>query len=130
VVGRKLVVNEAEAKVVHNIFARYVELGSVPALTNELDFHGVRSKSRTSRTGKPYGSARFTRGALYALLKNVQYVGQVSTKANSTKASTTPLLIANCSTLRSVVWKRAGSSDDWMMDRRIQACSPATLGRV
>ena len=61
-------------------------------MVNELDFQGVRSKSRTSRTGRHYGSARFTRGALYASLKNVQYVGQVSHKGQLYKGQHDPIL--------------------------------------
>ena len=43
---RKLLVNETEAKVVRHVFRRYVALGSVRELKDELDADGVISKIR------------------------------------------------------------------------------------
>src|SRR5260370_42645187 len=48
--GRRLVVNEAEAKAVKLIFERYLELGCVRALRAELDQMGIRSKHRVAET--------------------------------------------------------------------------------
>jgi DNA invertase Pin-like site-specific DNA recombinase len=44
---RKLVLNEAEAKTVGFIFARYLALGCVSQLRDELERDGIRSKRRT-----------------------------------------------------------------------------------
>ena len=53
---RKLVVNEEEARVVVDIFRRYLALKSVHALRDELERAGVRSKRRMRRdNGAPYG---------------------------------------------------------------------------
>ncbi len=82
VLDRKLVVDEAEAETVRWMFARYLELGSGAELTTELDMEGVRSKCRVSRSGRVYGGARFSRGAVYAILKNRIYVGEVTHKGN------------------------------------------------
>ena len=46
---RKLVVNEAEAATVRYIFRRYLELGAVCALRDDLAAAGVVSKRRTAR---------------------------------------------------------------------------------
>src|SRR5437899_10420852 len=46
-VEKKLVVLPAEAEAVRTIFARYLELGSVRALAQDLDRRGSRSKPRT-----------------------------------------------------------------------------------
>src|SRR3984957_12012559 len=73
---RKLVVNEPEAATVRAIFRRYLELGSVRALRDDLEARGVVSKRRVAADGSPYGGQRFSRGALYLMLKNPLYRGQ------------------------------------------------------
>jgi len=77
VIDKKLVVNHAEAKIVRHIYQRYVNLGTVRKLKEELDAEGYISKRRDKDQcrggGKPFG-----RGALYALLKNPLYIGRVA----------------------------------------------------
>ena len=77
---RQLVINEAEATTVRHIFTRYCELGSVRLLTEELDRLGVRSKIRVSKAGVESGGQAFSRGALYTLLRNPIYVGEIRHK--------------------------------------------------
>ena len=74
---RKLVVNEAEANTVRAIFELYLELRSVLTLEPELHRRGLRSKLRMRSDGTSTGGQRFTRGALYTLLQNRIYVGQI-----------------------------------------------------
>ena len=74
---RKLVPNNKEAAVVRAIFSRYVELGCVFKLKTQLDRDGIKSKLRTNRTGKRCGGVAFYRGALYHLLRNRLYIGEV-----------------------------------------------------
>jgi site-specific DNA recombinase len=74
---RKLVVNEAEAETVRLIFARYLVLGCVSKLRAELDRKGVRSKQRILTSGRFLGGCSFARGALYHLLRNRIYRGEV-----------------------------------------------------
>jgi site-specific DNA recombinase len=81
--GRTLVVNDAEAAAVRHIFARYLELGSVHALATELALSGVTSKRWTSSTGNTRGGVPFTRGALFYLLRNRIYLGQIVHKRMS-----------------------------------------------
>ena len=78
VTDRKLVVNEIEAQTIRLIFDRYLALGSVPALQTELDEKGIRNKRRVTRAGKQYGHTPMSRGALYLLLQNRLYIGQVT----------------------------------------------------
>jgi site-specific DNA recombinase len=73
---RKLIVNEAEAATVRHIYARYLALGSVRALLDELDADGVRTKATTSKSGAPRGGIAFTRGSLFHLLGNRVYIGE------------------------------------------------------
>ncbi len=79
---RKLVVNEAEASTVRMIFQRYAELGSVALLRAELDRAGIVSKRREGAGGELSGGKRFSRGALYLMLQNRLYRGEVAHKDN------------------------------------------------
>ncbi len=80
VVERKLVTVESEAITVRHIFQRYCQLRSVRVLREELDREGIRSKLRTAKNGIRSGGMRFARGALYTLLRNPIYVGDVRHK--------------------------------------------------
>ena len=76
-VDHKLQVNEPEAQTVRAIFQRYLDLGSVKALTRELADAGTLSKSWAGRNGQPLGGRQFTRGAVYHLLSNPVYRGAI-----------------------------------------------------
>src|SRR3954451_1751326 len=76
-VDKKILVVPAEAAAVRTIFARYLELGSVRALAEDLDRRGIRSKPRRRSTGRPVGGGRFGVGALAYLLKNRFYIGEL-----------------------------------------------------
>ena len=73
-------INPSEAETLRQIFQRYCELGSVRLLKEELDRNGVRSKLRTAKNGGQSGGKSFSRGALYTLLGNPIYVGEVRHK--------------------------------------------------
>ena len=81
--NRKLVVNEEEALTVVHIFQRYVQLRAVRALQDELDAAGIRSKRRTLADGTPYGGQKLSRGALYLMLQNRIYRGEITHKGNA-----------------------------------------------
>ena len=76
-VTRALVVNDHEAQTVRRIFQSYLELGSVHALEAQLDDEGIRSKAWCSNAGKAVGGLRLSRGALFHLLKNRVYLGEI-----------------------------------------------------
>jgi hypothetical protein len=76
-VDKKILVVPAEAAEVRTIFARYLELGSVRALAEDLDRRGIRSKPRRRSTGRTVGGGRFGVGALAYLLKNRFYIGEL-----------------------------------------------------
>jgi site-specific DNA recombinase len=61
---RNLVVNEVEANTVRHIFRRYLEVGSVRLLKDQLDAEGVVSKLRRASDGSTYGGKPLARGAL------------------------------------------------------------------
>jgi site-specific DNA recombinase len=62
------------------IFRRYRELGSVRLLKQDLDQQGIRSKQRIYANGSRAGGQLFSRGALYALLSNPVYIGEIAHK--------------------------------------------------
>ncbi len=70
---RKLIVNEADAKLVRSIFQRFIKVGSATTLARELLAENVRNK---------YGSL-IDKGILYKLLSNPVYVGQAMHKGTS-----------------------------------------------
>jgi DNA invertase Pin-like site-specific DNA recombinase len=77
---RRLIVNKAEAETVREIFRRYLELGSVRLLMGDLNRRGIRSKVRVAKNGRRSGGNPFFRGALYSLLSNSIYVGEIRHK--------------------------------------------------
>lgn len=79
---RLLVVNPKEAKLVRHIYARYLALGCVAKLRDELKDSRHRSKVRVNKSGKRTGGGVFFRGALYAILKNRIYLGEVAHRGN------------------------------------------------
>ena len=60
-----------------DIFQRYLELGSVRLLKDDLDRRGIISKIRLSKNGNRSGGTAFSRGALYELLSNPVYIGEI-----------------------------------------------------
>jgi len=77
---RKLLVNHDEARTVKRIFERYLELGSVRLLANDLRQRGIVSSARVSKKGNARGGSEFSRGALYHLLSNPIYLGEIRHK--------------------------------------------------
>ena len=74
---RRLVVNEAEAMTVQLIFKLYLEFETLRRVKEELDRRSIVSKQRVSRGSVRHGGFPFGRGALYHLLANPVYVGEI-----------------------------------------------------
>lgn len=77
-IDRKLVINESEAETVRDIFDSYSRLGSVRSLKTDLDRRGIVTKRRKGASGFLGGGKPFSRGALYNLLQNRIYAGQIA----------------------------------------------------
>ena len=88
----KLIIVDSEAEVVRAIFHRYPELGSVRLLQEELEARGITSRSSTSACGRMRGSKPFSRGALYLLLQNRIYRGEIVHKGQSHPGDHTPII--------------------------------------
>src|SRR5258706_10763481 len=69
-----------EAELDTSIFRRYLELGSVNELLRDLRERNIRTKTRLHSTGATRGGIPFGRGALYYLLSNHFYIGEVEYK--------------------------------------------------
>ena len=89
---RQLVINSAEAETVRHIYERYLELGCVRQLSQELEHRGMVSKVRVSRKGIKSGGCRFSRGALYELLANPIYIGEIRHKQERHAGQHEPIL--------------------------------------
>jgi hypothetical protein len=79
---RKLVVHEAQAKIVRSIFRRFVMLGSATVLGRELMQKGVRNGY-----GRP-----IDKGALYKLLANRTYIGEAVHKGTAYPGEHQPIV--------------------------------------
>jgi site-specific DNA recombinase len=76
-VDKKLVVVPEEAETVRLIFRRYLELGSIGLLSEDLDRRSIRTKRQVLTDGRVRGDTRFGTGAIDHLLKNRFYIGEV-----------------------------------------------------
>jgi DNA invertase Pin-like site-specific DNA recombinase len=89
---RKLVVHETEAETVRYIFRRYRELRSVRLLKEHLDAASIVSKHRTVPNGRHYGGKSFARGALYHMLQNRIYHGEIVHKDQAYPGEHEPII--------------------------------------
>src|SRR5437868_3990859 len=88
----KLVMLAGEADTVRLIFRCYAELGSVRLLTSELEARGIKSKSWTSASGRLVGGKPLSRGALYLMLQNRTYRGEIVHKGQFHPGEHTPII--------------------------------------
>jgi hypothetical protein len=79
---RNLVAVPEEAAIVREIMERYLRSASVRDLLTDLQRDGFATKQRVSKGGGIEGGGPFTRGALYWILSNRTYVGEVVHKGN------------------------------------------------
>lgn len=77
-IDKKLIVNEREAETVRYIYDRYLRIGSIAALKQVLDDKGIVSKRRQFSNGKSMGGVPMSRGALYQILRNRLYRGEIA----------------------------------------------------
>jgi site-specific DNA recombinase len=88
----KLLVVESEAEIVRAIFRRYAALGSVRLLRDELEARGINSKSWTTASDRRVGGKPLSRGALYLILQNRLYRGEIVHKGQSHPGEHTPII--------------------------------------
>src|SRR5450756_2432286 len=82
----------AASRAVRTIFTRYLELGSMGALIEDLDRRGIRTKANGRINGSVRGGIRFGTGALAHLLKNRFYIGEVVYRGATHRGEHEPIL--------------------------------------
>jgi len=80
VIDRRLVVNHTEAETVREIIRRYLELGSVRLLIEDLNRRGIRSKVRVAKERQTIGWELVLPRSAYELLSNPIYIGEIRHK--------------------------------------------------
>lgn len=75
--GRSLQIIEEHAELIRDIYRRYLKLGSVRLLEEQLYAEEILVPARTAGTGKVTGGGKFLRGQLYAILDNPIYKGDI-----------------------------------------------------
>jgi site-specific DNA recombinase len=88
----EIAVVEEEAERVRFIFRRYLELGSVNELVRDLGERNIKTKFKELSTGTTRGGIPFGRGALYYLLSNHFYIGEVKYKNEILPGEQPPIL--------------------------------------
>ena len=88
----KLLMIESEAEIVRAIFRCYAEFGSVRLLKDELEARGIKSKSWTTASGRRVGGKPFSRGALYHVLQNHLYRGEIVHKGQAHPGEHPPII--------------------------------------
>lgn len=78
---RKLVIKQPEADFVRNLFNRYLELRSVPALAAEMTRLAIESEQQ-SENQETIFTRRMRSGMLYKLLANPIYIGKLRHRQN------------------------------------------------
>jgi site-specific DNA recombinase len=93
--GGKIAIVDEEAELVRSIYRRYLELGSVNELLRDLKERNIRTKSRLLSTGVTRGGIPFGRGALYYVLSNHFYIGEVKYKNEILPGEQPPIMDRN-----------------------------------
>jgi site-specific DNA recombinase len=77
---RGLVINADEAETVRTIFALYDDLGCLNAVMRRANDLGLHSKRHRFKSGRVQGGNPFSRGQIYAVLRNPIYIGKIRHK--------------------------------------------------
>jgi site-specific DNA recombinase len=125
-VNKKLVIVPAEAETVRLIFRRYLELGSINALIEDLDRNRIRTRSRRLTSGQTRGNIRFGTGALSYLLRNRLYLGEVVFKGSIYTGEHPPILEREL--FDAVQTKLAGQATSRQL--KIRASAAILAGRI
>ena len=87
-----IAVVEEEAELVRLISRRYLELGSVNELLRDLKERNIRTRTKRLSTGATRGGIPFGLGALYYVLSNHFYIGEVKYKDDLLPGEQPPIM--------------------------------------
>jgi DNA invertase Pin-like site-specific DNA recombinase len=79
----KLVINEPEAALARDIFARYAEHGSAAQLVRELQIEGHTTKSWVTQGGRHRVGRVIDQQYLFSMLRNRLYLGEITNHGKS-----------------------------------------------
>ncbi|MCE5322418.1 recombinase family protein [bacterium] len=79
----KLIVNQEEAKLVREVFKRFIETGSCLEIARELNSKGIPTKSWTTKNGSFHQGGPWNTQHLYRVLNNRTYLGETVHKDKS-----------------------------------------------
>ncbi len=79
---RELHVNEKEAKIVKQIYQRFMETESVTATARTMNELGHKTKTWQSEKGRVYNGVAFSKKAIRHILQNPVYAGRITHKGN------------------------------------------------
>jgi site-specific DNA recombinase len=91
---RSLSVNEAEAAQVRSLFSAYLKLKTADALVAFAASQSIASKRWTSANGQEIGGVKLLRGALYHILANPVYIGEISHRGKRYRGLHEPIVDA------------------------------------
>lgn len=77
--NHKIVINEAEAKIIRKMFALYIKERSLLSVAKILNKEGYRTKYYL-RKGKPSGNIPFKATNMHLMLRNMLYMGKINYK--------------------------------------------------
>ncbi len=75
--GRTLEIVPGHAEIVRDIYRRYLDSGNVRLLVDRLSVERIYTPVRQMANGRTFGGVPFSRGQIYAILKNPIYIGEI-----------------------------------------------------
>ena len=90
--NQRLIVVEPEAGAVRDIFRRFVTTGATSAMLESLSLQDFKTKAWKTKDGKKRGGRPFDRNALYKLLNNRMYIGEVFFSGTWHQGKHTPIV--------------------------------------
>lgn len=120
--NHKLVINQGEARTVRNIFKRFAEVASGLTIARELNAKKITTKSWTTRDGKFRTGKPWDGPAIYRIIANPVYIGQIKHKDNIYPGEHEAII-------PQVLWDKAHAmfQHDGRVGRRISEKVPALL---
>ncbi len=92
--NRKLVINEQEAALIRDIFARYAETGSAAQLVRELQIEGHTTKVWVAQNGRRHEGNVIDQQSLFTMLRNRLYLGEMTHKGQTFPGQHEPIVSA------------------------------------
>lgn len=91
-VDNRLVINDAEALIVKEIYKTYLQKGALSKTASELNAKGYRMKVWTTQKGENRGGSEFSKSNLPRILHDPVYIGKMKYK-NHIREGTHPAII-------------------------------------